>query len=133
MKIAIIGGTNVVHKNRKVKDLLFKIKQHFGTMVTVASGGNTSGIEYVVKQTALEFGMAYVEYNPSFSGYNQYSGCEKEYYNKSYHYSHYFDRYKKMLSNIDKLIVGVEEGVNDPIIKQTLRMAEKFKIPVVLI
>lgn len=130
MTIAIIGGYDVLHKDKKIKELLFKIKQQFGNLVIIASGGNRIGAEASVKKIALEFGMNYVEYNPSFSGHNQYSVQPPEYFGKKYHHSHYFDRYKQMVLSIDRLVVVVDETVKDPAIKAFLK---KVKVPTILI
>lgn len=130
MTIGIIGGHDVLHKDKKIKELLFKIKQQFGNLVIIASGGNRIGVETSVKSIALEFGMNYVEYNPSFSGHNEYSAEPPEYFNKKYHFSHYFDRYKKMMFDIDRLVIVVDETVKDPAIKQLLK---NTKIPTILI
>lgn len=133
MRIGIIGGPNVVHKDKKVKELLFRIRQEYGSLATIVSGGNPSGIEQSVKDFVLEFGMPYVEFNPSFSGHNEYSAELPEYFSKKWHFSHYADRYKRMLWNIDKLVVCIEDGVKDTVIQQTLKLAEKSKVHTVLI
>ena len=107
-RIAIIGPETCVDKTRKVQEFLFKVKQTFGNTATIISGGNNEGIEKDVKKYALQFELPYLEYNPSFSGKNQFSALKDSYYGKKFHSSHYRHRYDEMLLRIDRLVIGIE-------------------------
>jgi len=132
-KIAIIGGTEGNYTT-KVKEFLFKVKKAFGDTATIFSGGNPTGIEYDTKKYALEFGLPYKEFNPSFSGHNVYSFLPREYFGKGRHPSHYPHRYQQMLMRTDKLIIGSSEADEDWKLYDTVRKgAEKNSIHVVLI
>ena len=71
-RVAVIGNTNWQNK-RKVQETLRNLKQRFGDDVVVLGGGGAEGANSMVRKFALEFGMQYEEYNPSFSGYNVHS------------------------------------------------------------
>lgn len=132
-RIAIIGGTDN-DSTTKVKEFLFKVKKAFGETATIFSGGNPTGIEYAVKKYALEFGLTYKEFNPSFTGHNVYSFLPAEYFGKGRHPSHYPHRYQEMLIRTDKLLIGAVESDQDWKIYDAVRKnAEKKNIPVVFI
>ena len=96
MKIAVIGNTNWQNK-RKIRDALYKLK--LMPDVTVLGAGSREGANYMVRKFALEFGIDYQEYNPSFSGRNLYSAMNESYYGKKYHFSQLHHR-MKMLDRI---------------------------------
>lgn len=132
-RIAIIGGTDN-DSTTKVKEFLFKVKKAFGDTATIFSGGNPTGIEYDVKKYALEFGLPYKEFNPSFTGHNVYSFLPMEYFGKGRHPSHYPHRYQEMLIRTDRLLIGSIESDQDWKLYDTVRkQAEKKNIPVVFI
>lgn len=105
-RIAIIGPESCVDKTKKVQEFLFKVKTTFGNTATIISGGNLSGIEKDVKKYAIQFELPYLEYNPSFTGRNQFSAMHDSYYGKNFHSSHYRHRYDEMLKRIDRLVIG---------------------------
>lgn len=107
--IGIIGSNNYF-KQDKVLALFEKIKFTFGKTATILSGGNEKGIERDVKKLALDLGMKYKEYNPSWSGYNLYSQCEEKYYGKKFHCSHAYDRYKQLVNNCDYLFIFIDKS-----------------------
>lgn len=131
--IGIIGGTNVVHKDAVVKEMMFKLKEKFGEHLTIASGGNLVGIEATVKATALNFQINYIEFNPSFSGHNQYSALKPTYFGRKYHHSHFYDRYKRLVFEVDALCIGIEEGVKDGAMMSVMKMAQKRGVKTILI
>ena len=72
MKIAVIGNKEWQNK-RKVQQVLSELKQKFKQELIIVSGGGSEGANYMVKKFALEFGISYQEYNPSYTGRNLYS------------------------------------------------------------
>lgn len=111
MKIGIIGP-KTCQKTKQVKELLFKIKTKFESPI-ILSGGNETGIESDVKKYALQFGMDYTEFNPSFTGWNQYSGMFEQYYGKQFHISHEPHRYYHLFLESDLIFVGHEPESKD--------------------
>lgn len=123
IKIGIIGSTNVF-RTSDIKQLLFKLKEKFGPLLVVYSGGNLQGVEFDVKDCAQKFDIMYKEFNPSFSGKNQFSCMPESYYDKPYHFSHFYDRYKHLVWEVEMLFVYTDEhykkNYND-IIKKALK------------
>lgn len=126
--IAIIGSRDYVRES-KVASFVKKIRDQFGKTATILSGGNDIGAEKWVKKYSLELGLNYKEYNPSFTGQRMYSALEEEYYGKGFHPSHYYDRYRRMLNNADRLVVFLpESNKNEKEIEYALNLAKKQKI-----
>ncbi len=88
-----------------------KLYDTFGPTATIITGGSKRGPEYWAKKYALEFGLQFKEYNPSYSGHNLYSALPPEYYGKGYHFSQNYDRYKRMSYAIDKLVLFCPEDI----------------------
>ena len=57
-------------KKKKIKDLIFEIKEKHGDMVEIVSGGQREGVDGFAKKFALEFDMNYVEFPPSHYTWN---------------------------------------------------------------
>ena len=85
MNIAVIGNTGWQNK-RKIKDVIFQLKNKYSDCTLLGAGGK-EGAGLMVRKFALEMGLDYKEYNPSFSGYNLYSAMPESYYGKKYHFS----------------------------------------------
>ncbi len=86
MKIALIGNSEWQNR-RKIQETLHGIKNRFGEEAVVIGAGGNEGANFMIRKYTLEFGMKYIEYNPSFSGYNLYSAMPETYYGKKYHFS----------------------------------------------
>lgn len=110
-KIGIISNSNYSQK-QKVRDVFKGIYGYTGKHGTLASGGTDAGPEYWAKKFAIEYGMKYKEFNPSYTGFNMYSAMEEDYYGKNFHISQIFDRYKRLVNYCDKIIVFKEYGVD---------------------
>ena len=125
-KIAIIGSKSCVDKTRSIKEFLFKVKSTYGSTATILSGGNESGVEKDVKKIALEFGLKYEEYNPSFTGRNSYSALSEDYYKKGFHPTHFQHRYDCLLGQAERLIIAeCEDAPDKKMYDQILKKAEK--------
>jgi hypothetical protein len=123
VKIGIIGSNNLFI-TREITDFIFKIKQNIQIGAIIYSGGNKVGVEADVKTAALKFGLEYREFNPSFTGQNEYSQMPAEYYGKPYHFSHFHDRYNHIVWAVDKLFIYMtknDEKFFDPIIKKAAK------------
>jgi len=132
MKVAIIGNTGWQNK-RKVRDVLYELKQRFGPDLTVLGAGGNEGANYMVRKFALEFEMRYQEYNPSFSGYNLYSALPESYYGKKYHFSQLHHRMKMLSQNCDYLMILTNEAKLDPVLKTAYNTANKSEKKVVIL
>ena len=114
-KVAVIGNKNWQNR-RKVQEILQGLKSKFDEVIIVGAGGN-EGANSMIRKYALEFGMNYIEYNPSYSGYNLYSAMPKTYYGKSYHFSQLHHRMKLIAQNCDYMIIMTNESTMDPFLK----------------
>jgi len=63
-KVAVIGNKNWQNR-RKVQETLRGLKNKFDDLLIVGAGGN-EGANSMIRKYALEFGMNYKEYNPSY-------------------------------------------------------------------
>ena len=132
MKIAVIGNTGWQNK-RKVRDVLFELKQRFGPELVIIGAGGNEGANYMVRKFALEFEMNYQEYNPSFSGYNMYSALPESYYGKKYHFSQLHHRMKMLAESCDYLMILTNETKLDPVLKTAYNTANKSEKKVVIL
>ena len=85
----------------KIKDLIFRLKQRFGTELTVVSGGATNGADKYVRKYAIELGVQYEEYNPAYTVRNLYSQMPASYYGKQYHPTQLIHRNELIAKNSD--------------------------------
>jgi len=131
IKIAIIGNRDWQNR-RKVQEILQRLKTE-NTNVTVIGAGGSEGVDSMVRKYALEFGMNYKEYNPSYSGYNLYSAMPKTYYGKSYHFSQLHHRMKLIAENCDYMMIITNEDKMNPFLKTAYRNINKRNKPVVLL
>jgi hypothetical protein len=133
MNVAVIGNTDWQSK-RKVIDTLQGLKQRFGTELTViGAGGQGEGANFMVKKYALEFGMNYKEFNPSFSGYNLYSAMPESYYGKNYHFSQLHHRMKLIAERCEYMIIMTNSETMDPVLKTAYNGVKKLNKPVVIL
>lgn len=131
--ISMIGSDDYV-KESKVAMFIKKIRDQFGNTATILSGGSDRGAEKWVKKYSLDLGLRYKEFNPSFTGFRMYSALEEEYYGKGFHPSHYYDRYRRMLSESDRLIVFSPNPTRiEKPLEYALKIAKKSKINSIIV
>jgi hypothetical protein len=134
-KVAVIGNTGWQNR-RKVQETLQKLKSKFNDdlddLLIVGAGGN-EGANSMIRKYALEFGLQYKEYNPSFSGYNMYSAMPESYYGKSYHFSQLHHRMKLIAEQCDYMMILTNEEALDPVLKTAYTNVNKLKKPVVIL
>jgi len=109
-KVAIIGSRNW-NNQRKTKDIIWQLKQRFGTELTIISGGCKTGADALVKKYAIELGVQYVEYNPAHDVRNLYSAMPDSYYGKEYHPSQFMHRNNLIAQNSDYCIALIPKEV----------------------
>ncbi len=131
--IAIIGSKDYVRES-KVASFVKRIRDQFGNTATILSGGTDQGAERWAKKYSLDFGLRYKEYNPSFTGHRMYSALNEEYYGKGFHPSHYYDRYRRMLDEADRIVVFLPNPNRvEKEIEYVLKLAEKKKISSIIV
>lgn len=132
MRVAIIGNTDWQNK-RKIQETLSKLKAKFADDVIIVGAGGVEGANSMVKKYAIEMGMQYEEYNPSFTGYNIYSAMPESYYGKSYHFSQLHHRMKLIAENADYVMILSNESKLHPVLETAFKAAKKLEKPVVLL
>ena len=131
-KVAIIGNTDWQNR-RKIQETLQSLKQQFNDQVTVIGAGGSEGANNMIRKHALEFGMNYIEYNPSFSGQNMYSAMPPSYYVKPYHFSQLHHRMKLIAEQCDYMMILTNETSLDPVLKTAYTNINRLKNPVVIL
>jgi hypothetical protein len=132
VKIAIIGNTGWQNK-RKVQQTLTDLKKKFSNELMIIGAGGNEGANSMVRKYALEFGIEYKEYNPSFSGYNLYSAMPESYYGKRYHFSQLHHRMKLIAEQCDYMMIMTNDTTLDPVLKTAFNNSKKLNKPVVVL
>ena len=131
MKIAIIGNSEWQNR-RKIQEILNKLRSDYDNPIIVGAGGK-EGANFMVRKYALEFGMKYEEYNPSYSGHNLYSALPEAYYGKNYHFSQLLHRMRILAENCDYMIVLNNQDQLNPQLKTAYNKINKLNKPVVIL
>jgi hypothetical protein len=131
-KVAVIGSTGWQNK-RKVQQTLQELKRKFGTDLTVIGAGGVEGANSMIRKYAIEFGIDYTEFNPSFSGYNLYSAMPESYYGKRYHFSQLHHRMKLIAERCDYMMIMTNDAALDPVLKTAYTTQIKHNKPVVIL
>ncbi len=122
-KVGIIGDNEYENKI-KIKEILFNLKQKYGTDVEIVSRGSIQGAERYIKKYALELGLSYKEFNPPHSTYNLYSAMNESFYNKPYKPFNFILRDKIFSSYVDVCFCLTARN-NSPSIKTCLEHLDK--------
>ena len=131
MRVAIVGN-NEWQNRRKLQEVLQKLKLLYDDVIIIGAGGK-EGANFMVRKYALEFGMPYEEYNPSYSGHNLYSALPESYYGKNYHFSQLLHRMRLLAENCDYMIIMNNENTLNPQLKTAYNKIQKLKKPVVIL
>jgi hypothetical protein len=131
-RVAVIGNTGWQNK-RKIQETLQMLKKKFGDELIVVGAGGNEGANSMVRKFALEFGLQYEEYNPSFSGYNIYSAMPESYYGKPYHFSQLHHRMKLIAERCDYMMIMTNEMQLDPVLQTAWTKSKKLNKPVVIL
>ena len=126
IKIGIVGSRSYTDK-KKVKDLIFNIKEKYGDEVEIVSGGQPKGADGLAKKFALEFDMKYVEFPPSHYSHNMHCKLPATEYNKPYYVSNFFKRNKQIAEYSNIIVAFIPEGVDSRGTMDTVGHAEKLK------
>jgi hypothetical protein len=131
-RVAVIGNTNWQNR-RKIQETLQMLKKKFDDNLVIVGAGGNEGVNSMVRKYALEFGLQYEEYNPSFSGYNVYSAMPESYYGKPYHFSQLHHRMKLIAERCDYMMIMTNEMQLDPVLQTAWSKTKKLNKPVVIL
>ena len=126
IRVGIVGSRKYTNK-KKVKDLIFELKQKPDTDVEIVSGGQRDGADGYAKKFALELDMKYVEFPPSHYNWNMHCKLPATKYNKPYYVTNYFKRNKQIAEYSDIVIAFIPNGVESKGTMNTIEYAKKFK------
>ena len=98
VKIGIVGSRNW-QNHKKMKDMIYSLKNRFGENLIIISGGCPNGADAMAKKYALEFECYYREYNPSHTNQNLYSVMNEGFYGKPYSPKNFFHRNKLLATS----------------------------------
>lgn len=132
IKIAIIGSRAYENK-KKIRDMIFKLKQAFGDKLEIVSGGSQNGADKYARKYSIEMGVNYKEFNPAHTVKNLYSVMPDNYYGKPYHVSQLFHRNELIAKYCDKMIAFIDSNVPSKGSKHAVSMAQKHNKPVVIV
>ena len=132
MKIAIVGSRTYENK-KKIRDMIFKLKQTFGDKLEIVSGGCPDGADKYAKKFAIELGVTYREFNPAHTVKNLYSVMSESYYGKAYHVSQFFHRNELIAKYCDKMVAFIDTNSTGKGSDHAVSMAVKHKKQVVII
>ena len=130
MRVGVIGSRTYENK-RKIRDMIFMVKNKFKEDLTIVSGGCKDGADKYAKKYALEMGCNYIEFNPAHTQRNLYSALHDAYYGKEYNVKYFFQRNKMLVDYIDYLIAFVSDDSNGAM--YTVNAAKKKGKKVVII
>lgn len=127
-----ITGTKTYENRAKIKNFMFKLKEHADEIVIVGLG-DKDGADRYVKKFALEFGYAYKEANPAHTPQNLYSLLSEQYYNKPYSPKNFFTRNKVFAQYIDKCVVFDDSNTMDFKVVATIKAMTKVRKQTVIV
>ena len=125
IKVGIVGSRAYTNK-KKVKDLIFDIKQK-NPDAEIVSGGQRDGADGYAKKFALEFDIDYVEFPPAHYRWNMHCKLPASQYDRPYYVTNYFKRNKQIAEYSDIIVAFIPEGVESNGTKNTIQYAEKLK------
>ena len=126
IKVGIVGSRSYTDK-KKIKDLLFEMKEKYGDDVEIVSGGQKHGADGLAKKYALEFDMGYVEFPPAHYSHNMHCKLSAKEYNKPYYVTNYFKRNKQIAEYSNIVVAFIPEGVTSKGTMNTVGHAERLK------
>ena len=126
IKIGIVGSRRYTDK-KKIKDLIFEIKEKYGDEVEIVSGGQSKGADGLAKKFALEFDMTYVEFPPVHYSHNMHCKLSPKHYNKPYYVTNYFKRNKQIAEYSNIIVAFIPDGVESKGTMNTVSHARELK------
>ena len=129
MRVGIIGSRTYENK-RKIREMIWKLKNQFKDELTIVSGGCVDGADKYAKKFALELDCKYLEFNPAHTNRNLYSALHDAYYGKEYSTKYFFQRNKMLANYVDYLIAFMTDDSNGTLytVKEARKKGKKVVI-----
>ena len=125
MKVAIVCSRR--YENiRKIKELIYSLKEKFGQELTIVSGGCKSGADKYAKKFALEANVKYLEFLPAHENKSLFCVLPESYYGKPYSVKNFFARNKQIARASDIVVGMIPEGITSNGTQSTLDYGKKF-------
>jgi hypothetical protein len=103
-RIGICVTQHYQHK-RKIKDMIFMLKEKFNDKFEIVTTGDTKSYEKFVKNYAIQFDCEYKEFLPSHYQKTLYSVMPMSFYGKEYSPKNFFIRDLHFAKYVDYLMV----------------------------
>jgi len=132
MKVAMIGSRRYENK-RKIKETLTNLKRKFGDELVIISGGAQDGADKYARKFAIEFGIAYKEFNPAHTPKNLYSAMTESYYGKPYHASQFHHRNYLIAKDCDVMMAFIPYEERSPGSESAIKAAKRLGKRVIII
>ena len=132
MKVAIVGSRQYTNK-RRIQEFIFKLKEKYGDVLEIVSGGQKAGADGYARKYALEFGIKYQEYNPAHTPKNLYSAMSDNYYDKPYHVSQFHHRNMLIAKACDVMMAFIPAGDQAVGTVSAIKKVKKLNKPVTII
>ena len=131
IKVGIVGSRAYTNK-KKVKDLIFDIKQK-NPDAEIVSGGQREGADGFAKKFALELGMNYVEFPPVHYRWNMHCKLPASQYDRPYYVSNYFKRNKQIAEYADYIVAFIHKNSKTNGAMHTIKEAQKLNKKYIII
>ena len=105
-RVGIVVTKHFNHK-KKIKDMVFMLKEKFGDKVEVVTSGDNISYEKYVKSYALQFDCLYKEFIPAHMQRTLYSAMGASFYGKDYSPKNFFVRDNSMGKYIDLSLIHI--------------------------
>ena len=132
IKIAIVGSRKYTDK-KKIKDLIFEIKEKYGSEVEIVSGGQKDGADGLAKKFALEFGMSYIEFPPAHYRWNMHCKLPASQYDRPYYVTNYFKRNKQIAEYSDFVVAFIPKDKESRGTENTISHAKRLNKRIIII
>ena len=110
IKVGIVGSRGYANK-KKIKDLIFQIKEKHGDNAEIVSGGQKDGADGYAKKYALEFEVDYSEFPPAHYSHNMHCVLPKFRYGKAFYKSNYHKRNAQIAEHCDVMVAFLPKGI----------------------
>lgn len=128
-----ITGTATFENRRKIKNMIFTIKQQLGDDVLFIGIGDKIGADKHIRKYVLELECKYKEANLPHTPQTLYSMMHKNFYSKPYNVKNFFLRNDTFARYIDQLIIFDDSKGIDRKIVNLAKAVNKCKKKIVVI
>ena len=132
MRVGIVGSRIYTNK-KKIKDMIFMLKEKYGDELEIVSGGCEQGADLYAKKLALELNIKYVEFPPLHHRPSVYCPEPDYLYNKTYHVRYFFMRNKQIAEYSDRIIAFIPKNHKSNGTENTLKHAKALGKPHIII